>query len=612
MKKYNISIKILAFLLIWLSACSEDILDKTPLDRYSSATVWTDINLADAYLKTAYRNLSHGFARNGAINSVSDETHYQFISGSDIYLGGNISADNVGIFGASNSRFATIKWSLFNNVKILNTFLANIDKVADAYPEIQRAAIKTRADIMKGEALFLRAYTYGQLALVYGGLPIINKEWKAGDDYLALPRGTWKETVDFIVADCDAAVALLKSKSVMESGRATNAAALSLKSRVLLFAASDLTADGTAESKYVGYESPNRTALWTAARDAAKAVIDLNQYQLANFGAPDQDAVATNYFNFFKQTTLTDKELIWGKMFVADVGDRHTWNQQQGPNGINNYGSDSPTQALVDAFQMKDGSNFFDHYTVDANGYYKNKGTTKYRHESPYYDREPRFYASVLADSSVWQKRFADLAGRDPLGIYDRRTRREIKGGVEVKKTYGIDTRNGPVENWNATYTGYLAKKMMDDKVIGKTSYNTNIWIVYRYAEILMNYAEACLELGDIATATTYINIIRNRAGLPDFTGDIETALRHERQIEFTYEALRWYDVRRWKTMETLLTNAKGMDIIEVKDLDTGITTTTWQLINVQNRKFVKKMYWIPIETTELKKAPQLVQNPGY
>ena len=179
----------------------------------------------------------------------------------------------------------------------------------------------------------------------YGGLPIITKSWKVGDDYLNVPRGTFKETVDFIVADCDAAVALLKSKAEMESGRATNAAALALKSRILLFAASDLTADGTAESKYVGYESPNRTALWTAARDAAKAVIDLNEYKLADFGAPDKDAVAKNYFDFFKQSTLANDELIWGKMFVLDVGDRHSWNVQQGPNGLGCYGSNNPTQA---------------------------------------------------------------------------------------------------------------------------------------------------------------------------------------------------------------------------------------------------------------------------
>jgi hypothetical protein len=263
---------------------------------------------------------------------------------------------------------------------------------------------------------------------------------------------------------------------------------------------------------------------------------------------------------------------------------------------------------------MEDGSDFFDHFYVDANGYYKNKGTTKYRYESPYHNREPRFYGSILCDSTIWQKRFEDLVGRDPLGIYDRRTRRVVQGGVEISKTFGIDTRNGPVQNWNGGYTGYLLKKTMDDDVIGYNSYMQNIWIVFRYTEIIMNYAEACIELGgaDLQNGMDALNMIRNRAGLPDFTGDITTALQHERLIEFTFEDFRWYDIRRWKILLNVLTNAKGMDIVETTNKDDGTVTTTWQLINCQDRNAVKKMYWIPISTVELKKAPQLVQNPGY
>ena len=608
MKKHNFILILFAVLGISLSSC-EDILDQAPLDRYSDATVWTDVNLADAYLKNAYRRIYHGFNANVTVNSISDELFFIHIYGTDVYVQGNITADNQGTFGHS-TRFRTVNWSLFNNVQVINVFLANIDNVVNEYPQAQQAAIKVKTDRMKGEALLLRAWCYSQMCRTYGGLPIIDSPSKIGDDFLEIKRGTFEETINFIVDDCDAAAALLGSKSTMEKGRATNATALALKSRMLLFAASDLTADGTAESEYVGYKTPNRTALWTAAKNAAKAVIDLNQNQLANFGSTKAE-VSKNYFDFFKATNLNNTEVIWGKMFVADVGDRHRNNRQQGPNGLNCYGSNNPTQAMVDAYQMEDGSDFFDHFYVDANGYYKNKGTTKYRHESPYYNREARFYASILCDSSLWQKRFANLAPLDPLGIYDRRTRITVKGGAETGKRYGLDTRNGPIENWNAGYTGYLVKKMMDDT---KTynDYNTNIWIYLRYAEVLLNYAEACMESGDNETAATYINMIRQRSALPDFTGDIEAALRHERQVELFYEDLRWYDIRRWKILESTLTDAKGMDIVEVKNQDNGSVTTTWQLIHVQERKPVKKIYWIPIPNEEMKKAPQLVQNPGY
>ena len=608
MKNNIFILKLFAFLSIFLLSC-EDILDKTPVDRYSDATVWSDVNLADAYLKNAYRRIYHGFNANVTVNSISDELFFIHVYGTDIYVQGNITADNLGVFGHS-SRYRTINWSLFSVAQVINVMIANVDKVSAAYPAAQQAAIKVRTDRMKGEALLLRAWCYSQMCRTYGGLPIISEPSKIGGDFLSVQRGTFKETIDFIVSDCDAAAALLGSKSQMEAGRATNATALALKSRMLLFAASDLTADGTAESKYTGYESPDRTALWTAARNAAKAVIDLNQNSLANFGAT-KDEVAKKYFEFFKAYDLKNTEVIWGKMFVADVGDRHRNNRQQGPNGLNCYGSNNPTQAMIDEYQMEDGSAFFDHFDVDANGFYNNKGTTKYRNQSPYYNREARFYASVLVDSSLWQKRFANLASRDPLGIYDRRTRIVTQGGAEVSKSYGIDTRNGPIENWNAGYTGYLVKKMMDDTK-NMNDYNVNIWVFLRYAEVILNYAEACMELGDIATATTYINMIRNRSALPDFTGDIETALRHERQIELFYEDLRWYDIRRWKILESVLTDAKGMDIVEVKNLDNGTTTTTWQLIHIQDRNPVKKMYWVPIPNDEMKKAPQLVQNPNY
>jgi hypothetical protein len=105
--------------------------------------------------------------------------------------------------------------------------------------------------------------------------------------------------------------------------------------------------------------------------------------------------------------------------------------------------------------------------------------------------------------------------------------------------------------------------------------------------------------------------MIRNRAGLPNFTGDIETALRHERKIEFVFEDIRWFDIRRWKTLDVAVEDIKGMSILETTQND--IVKTTWKQISVQDRgPLQNKMYWIPIPTGEINKAPQLVQNPGY
>ena len=137
-----------------------------------------------------------------------------------------------------------------------------------------------------------------------------------------------------------------------------------------------------------------------------------------------------------------------------------------------------------------------------------------------------------------------------------------------------------------------------------------NVWIEFRYAEILLNYAEASFALGQTTEATHYINMIRTCAGMPDFTGDITNALRYERRIELVFENNRWYDIRKWKILDKALTDAKGVDITET--ITNGNATTVWKQIHVEQRQSLSKMYWIPISSEERRKAPQLQQNPGY
>ena len=603
MKKHII--KSFLILLILSAACSDDILDKSPLDKYSDATVWTDPNLASAYLNYCYDNIGHGI-RNEFLTSICDESFVSRGSSSQPYNLGTLSPDRI------TGTYSNVSWSNFANIQRLNLFLDNIDNISGNFEEPKKTEVKKKTDLLKGEALFLRAYIYTNMCRTYGGVPIMNKANKLGDDLSVITRATFKETVDFIVKDCDDAAQLLKLKSDTRMGKATKEAALALKSRILLFAASDLTADGTAENELVGYKNPDRTALWTAAKNAAKAVMDLGTSKLADWGAPDQQAVAKNRFEFFKAYTLANDEVIWGKMFVADLGTRHRVNQLNGPNGINNFGRNGPLQSMVDSYEMSDGSKFTDHFTVNSSEQYKNI-STKFSHENPYYDREPRFYADILYDSTVWEPRFANSASRDPLGIYERRTHRTMTGPTTYTDVFGLDTRKDPYFPAGGCYGGYLMKKFMDNTVVGDVQYNQNIWIYFRYAEILLNYAEACLRLGDVTTATNYINMIRHRAALPDFTGDVTEALRHERKIELFGEESRWFDIRRWKILEASLSPPLyGIDIMEIKNLD-GTYTTTWtRLVCQQANVPSKKMYWIPISTDEMKKAPQLVQNPGY
>lgn len=607
MKKYKSGLLFFT-LIILFSACKKNtILDKAPQDQYSDAVLWSDIGLADAYLLDTYNSSHIGFTQT-MLSSVTDEAHSTFDHGAEVYVEGNISPDNTAPW--DGSEYNLPYWNnYFENIQKINVFVQRIDGVADAYPESEKAAIKARSDLMKGEALFLRALGYSNLVRIYGGVPIIKDALNLGEDFNTITRGTFEETVKFIADDCDEAASLLKTKDQMELGRATKGAALALKSRILLFAASDLTADGTAQNKFVGYENPDRTALWTAAKAAAKAVIDLNTYQLADFGAPDKAAVSKNYFEFFKAKDLSNNEIIWGKMYSAASGEKNQVNQWNGGNGWYLWASNAPTQNLVDAYEMEDGSLFSNHFKVDANGLYQNI-SSQFFNKNPYYNRDPRFYGSILYDSAAWMPRPSGLQSIDPLGVYSRRTIITMNGGNVVSTSVGLDTRQSSISPFNASFTGYVMKKMLDNEIDAQSQSNENVWIELRYAEVLLNYAEASFQLGQTAEATTYINMIRARAAMPGFTSDITSALRYERQIELVFENNRWYDIRRWKILDKALTDAKGVDITAT--ISNGNEVTVWKQISVEQRQALPKMYWVPIPSDELRRAPQLEQNPGY
>lgn len=233
---------------------------------------------------------------------------------------------------------------------------------------------------------------------------------------------------------------------------------------------------------------------------------------------------------------------------------------------------------------------------------------------SPYNGREPRFYATVLYHGAPWQARSSNAAGYDPFNRVQTGSFYNNDGTVRI---HGIDTRQGLIEAWNGTQTGYYLKKLMDPATIGQHFRNTNTWVEFRYAEILMNYAEACIELGgaDLQNGINAMNMVRRRAGLPSrVTTDQATAreyLRHERNIEFFGEGHRWFDIRRWMIAQDVIENVYEM---RIKQFDNG--SFEWKLdVNAMPDARVfnnNRFYWVPLSRDEMNKAPQLQQNPGY
>lgn len=180
----------------------------------------------------------------------------------------------------------------------------------------------------------------------------------------------------------------------------------------------------------------------------------------------------------------------------------------------------------------------------------------------------------------------------------------------------GLDTRNSPLEDWNGTYTGYYMRKFIDPSINAQYDKQDQPWRYIRYSEILLNYAEACLGLGQEAEAKTYINMIRRRAAMPEIT-DNGTALvdryRNERRIELAFEDHRFFDVRRWMIAPQAYTTGEGISIRYKADASGNpIAPPTYSVITAQERAWNPRFYFLPIKLDEINRNNKLIQNPLY
>jgi hypothetical protein len=440
----------------------------------------------------------------------------------------------------------------YQNIRKTNIFLQHIDNlpVNDARGEEGKYR-------MKGEALFLRAFFYQELYKRYGAVPLLDRPLTIDED-LQLPRNSEDEVVEFIVRDCDNAAALLPAVHTASNlGRAPKGAALLLKSRVLLYAASLL------------HNPENKPEKWQRAADAAKAVMDLNVYRLDD-----------NYKTLFH--TRTSPEVIFqstvNQVWKSVDNDwvRHTEPPSQG----GGWGNLQPLQNLVDEYEMK------------LTGKPITDPTSGYDATKPYVGRDPRFYQSIIYDGCKW-------------------------AGATIN-TYvgsGVDGLN---YNTAATKTGYYVAKLLDENATLITSYKpgSHYWVFMRYAEALLNYAEAQNEALGAPDQTVYDAVfqIRNRANvkMPPLPAglskdEMRQRIRHERRIELAFEAHRFWDLRRWRIGTQEGTAAYGMRVTK-----TGTSTYTYQKFLLENRVYRPAFDLFPIPQTEREKDKALTQNPGY
>ncbi len=534
MKKQLSYILSVAVLLLFATSC-KDVLDQDPVSSFNEQVVFSDINVVKAYLGKCYDRMGgiqNATNMNSDNNGVLGMREDLLTSGTDqtlcihrpanyVHLKGTMSPDQLGYF-ANTGYAGFLRWPhLYSNIQNLNTVLAGIDGL-----EGLSAPDEALATRLKGEAYFIRAYEYAILLMNYGGAVISTEPFKLGGDFLSIKRSSLQETLDLVLADADAAIANLPAKG-MEQGRATRAAAAALKSRVLLFCASPLVNGGyEASNPLVSFTTGTQAARWTAARDAAKSVIDgtygafdlVGTYTDPPSPLADADVTtyANTYFNIFNQKGAWNKETIWGIQYPLTGGNVNNANIWYGPCGYHNWGNNDPTEPAVRQYEMADGTPFvWDKYTPGDQVLRTATAAqlTADPQRNPYVGREPRFYATVLFNGAPWQARPADGAAFDPFNKVQTGHVYNMDGTV---KSYGVDSRQGLIEAWNGTKNGYYLKKFLDPGTVGQYYRNTNTWVEFRFAEIFLNYAEACIELGgaDLQNGLDALNKVRNRAGL--------------------------------------------------------------------------------------------------
>ena len=619
----NIVLIICGALLI--SSCKRDFLNTKQLNAISSDATWKDAGLAQAFVTDIYNGLQNGGFYEQQLASISDEAVF-------VHPGRGINIINEGTLSPSNLGWqdGTYEWNtMYNRIRPCNLSLENLWKGGFPDQELN--------DRLRGEAHFLRAYFYQQLLRYYGAVPIVDHTYGINEDY-SIARNTYEECVNFIVGDCDSAAILLDGKDLAK-GRATKLSALALKSRVLLYAASDLhdiptaKANSTLIASYpnpelLGYVSGDRTARWQAAKDAAKAVLDAGSGYKLDLSAPASAADAQAYYTSIAMgggsngpgiDKAASVELLFERDFSPQTvsggpgTDGTSVGLDNGPNGYHNWAGNVPIQELVDDYEMMDGTKF--------------DWTNPTEKAAPYKNRDPRFYATILFDGADWKPRDKITSNPDPAnqiqtGQYQ---------GAGATTIAGLDTRQSVVENWNASWTGYYMRKFIDPDpaVVDNNTRQYVPWPVLRYTEAVFNYAEACIELGEDAEATTWLNKIRFRAGMPAIT-ETGTALRdryrNERRIEMAYEEQRYHDARRWMIAPSTL----GRPVIDINVVGTlkagqvapspyrhdetiyNYSYTPFIDNGLENRTWVDKMYFRPLSRDEVNKNSKLIQNPGY
>lgn len=552
-----------SFVLIFAS-CS-DYLDKDPSTDTTLGydEIFSNVHYAPGFLNNAYNQIPDGFSRfGGAMLAAACDEAVCSDAGSTIQLL-NKNAIN------STTNPDDVWADMYRGIRKCNIFLKELDPKTgiivntNSIPDLENG-VKLR-DYYKGQAFFLRALFHFELLKRYRQIFCLNESIDPFDEnaIFSVKQSTFDEAVEFIANDCDSAALYMPGAYPDDSykGRPISWTALALKSRLFLYAASPLNNPNNDLSK------------WKRAADASKVIIDSKKYVLSSLST-----IFTN---------LYDPEII----FATRQQNRNDIEKYNYPVSFEGSGYMNPTEDLVEAYGMS--AKDYTNRMVDYNP------ADPYGQLSGAKSRENRLRYTVYYNGSMLQDTTVDtfVGGKD--GLFSTAT---------------------------STKTGYYMSKFINPSLdLSKSQTSLRGWVYMRFAEIMLNYAEALNEYDNVTNLSTIISILnklRSRDGLRDLStadrnllkdqGEMRKYIKQERRLELAFEEQRYWDLRRWKDAETVLNKpVKGIRI--TKDSTGKYTYTTF---DADTRIFDSRMYWYPIPREEIlkfrNKGKTVEQNPGW
>lgn len=574
-------------------------LDKAPEEDILIEDAFLRRNYAEAFLTDAYADLP----REDYFTDMADINPFVLAS-DELNVPWPEKFGKIINRGALNAYNATGRvWiNMYEGIRKCNVFLDNIHLTP-----VDKDFTEEDKNTWIGEALMLRAIYHFYIIRVYGPCIIMDQTVKVNEDFNALQRSPLDECIQFVLDEIDKAIPLLPMKITDASkiGRMTAAVGYAIKSRILLYRASNLW---NGNSLYKDFKDKDGIFLfpqtrddswWTKAAEAAKTCIDVCE----NAGYRLYEAATGNPVDNYAQLFIerNNCEVILARNCGLDAN----FEKCAFPRSLGGWGGFNPTQAQVDAYEMDDGTIPILGYNSDGSpiinpesGYTEEgfvmsddpNGRWVAGVSNMYVHRDPRFYATINFNGAIFKDKQIEL----------------WSSGADGRGTEGRDYCT----------TGYLLRKHADPSCNipqGITSLKT--WILFRLGEIYLNYAEALNEAeGPVADVYKYVNAIRNRSGMPDLPENLtkdqmRERIRRERQIELSFETHRYFDCHRWMIAENTENGPiYGMNIAAGTHLQ---DPSYYQRTVVETRIFQYPQYYLfPIMQTEIDKISGLMQNP--